>query len=87
MTVELLAIVQAEEQADALLKEAQDRKERAIKRALDDRQAQLSSITMPPPSEPKLKALNPNLEKLKATARKNKAKAVKAILEGLHVQD
>jgi hypothetical protein len=87
VTVELLKIVEAEQQADALVKEAQERKELAIKKALEERQFKLSNLKVPETAQPKLKPLNPDLERIKQVARKNRSKAIKAILEELHVQE
>jgi hypothetical protein len=82
--VELLAIVQAEAEADSLVAEAQARKDAAIKQALEERKIKLANIRPLAPSEPALRDLKPNLDTLKRTAQKNKAKAVKKILEAIY---
>jgi hypothetical protein len=82
--VELLAIVQAEAEADSLVAEAQARKDAAIKQALEERKIKLASIKPLAPPEPALRDLKPNLDALKRTAQKNKAKAVKKILEAIY---
>lgn len=82
--MELLAIVQAEAEADRLLQDAKDRKEAAIKRALEERKFKLSNLKAPAVHEPVLHELKPNLEQIKRAAQKNKAKAVRKILEELY---
>jgi cell division septum initiation protein DivIVA len=76
--------MQAEQQADDMLKQARERKERLIKEALAEREQMLTSIKPPTLEEPTLKPLRPDIEGLKRAARKNKAKAVARILEAIH---
>jgi hypothetical protein len=82
--VELLAIVQAEAEADRLVAEAQSRKEAATKQALEERAAKLANIRAPVVQEPTLRNLKQNFDQLKLRAQKNKAKAIKKILEEIY---
>lgn len=82
---ELLQILRAEESADALVAEALARKEEAIAQALKRREERLANITTPPiPPAPTIKRTS-NAARLDAAARKNMRKAVRAILEAMHV--
>jgi hypothetical protein len=81
--VELLAIVQAEQQADALVKSAQLHKDAVLAQALKDREYKLTNLSSPVLQEPKVREAKPNLEKIQLAAKKNKKKAVAKILEAL----
>lgn len=82
--MELLAVVEAEDKAEALVKEAQERKQQAIRDALQQRDEQLAKLKAPAVSTPNLKPLATNVEQLKGVAKRNKAKALKLILEELN---
>jgi hypothetical protein len=82
--VELLAVVEAEEQADALVHDAQARKEQAIRDALKSREEQLAKVKPPVLSEPKIKPVQSQASQIKERARKNKVKAIAKVLEEIY---
>ena len=82
--VELLAIVHAEEAAESLLKEAQERREQAIHDALTDREYRLQNIKPPTPVAPDLKPAKPDTRRIEQLAKTNRRRAVKRILEAIH---
>lgn len=84
MAIELLAIVQAEQQAEALVKEANDRKQALLRQALAQRELMLKSLKAPEPQPVELRQPDLKLRALAETARRNKAKAVGVILEGFY---
>lgn len=84
MSVDLLAVVQAEAEADKLVQDALASKEQLIAAALARRKELLESIKPPVLQEPRLRPLDPGITRLKAVARKNKQRAVKAVLEALY---
>jgi hypothetical protein len=84
LAVELLAIVQAEQAAEALVNDAQEQKEAMIKEAYRQQVLQLAAVIAPQPVVPQLHQQHPRLDLLKETAKRNKAKAVKRILEELY---
>lgn len=81
MSVELLTIVNAEQQAEQLVQQALEHKEAAIKAAMEERQFKLSNLKGPQPKIPEVRSRKPDVESLKETAKRNKAKAVSKILE------
>ena len=82
--VELLAIVEAEQAADALLNEAEERRQQAIKEAMADREFRLANLKPPVMAPLAVKAAKPDLASIRQQAKRNKRKAVAAILEELH---
>ena len=84
--MELLAVVHAEQAADALIKEAQDGKEQAIKQAFAEREFKLKNLKTPLAHIPELQPLRPNLEQLKETARRNQQKTISRILEEFYAE-
>jgi len=83
---ELLAIVQAEREADSLLKEADDRRARALQEALVERKRRLRDVSVPdepvsPPRTPR-----PQTVAIHNIASKNRTKAIARILEEVHAQ-
>lgn len=86
MSNELLAIVQAEEQADSILEKAQRQKEKAIQEAERSRIERLQSFHPPTPQPVHVEPLRIDLDGLKRKAKKNKDAAVRKILEGIRAE-
>ena len=84
MTVDLLAVVKAEAQADALIREAHERQEEALRTAAKEREQKLAELQSPSVQVAPLPALHSDATKLKETARRNTDAAVKLILEELY---
>lgn len=80
---ELLTVVQAEETADAVIRDAQRRAEDLIAGLMRERELLLAN-TRPPVLRPvSLPPLDPGLDRLRSAAKRNMRKAVQRILEEL----
>ncbi|MDD9953215.1 MAG: hypothetical protein OXR66_02675 [Candidatus Woesearchaeota archaeon] len=80
----LLAVVQAEEHAEQLVQEAEQAKTTSIQHALKERERKLTGLHKPEAKKPTLKEKRLGLSSFEKKAKKNKAKAIKKILEELY---
>ncbi len=79
--MELSVIVKAEEKAEDLVRKAEEKKASAIAAALREREERLANVRAPAKRTISLATPPPDLEALRASAGRNKARAVQRILE------
>lgn len=82
--MELSVIVKAEERAEDLIRKAEEKKAAAAAAALREREERLVSVRPPAKRAISLATPPPELEALRASAQRNKARAVQKILEAFH---
>ena len=83
--VELLALVQAEQKADQCIAEALSRRKELLSQVEKERQEQLASIEPRKIQAGSVKVKDAKITEIDTLAKKNMSKAVKQILEEMHV--
>lgn len=82
--MELSKIVKAEEQAEKIIRDAEKKRQDAIDRALQEREASLANVQPPAKAAITPKTALPDLKHIEEVAKQHREAAVKAILEGFH---
>jgi vacuolar-type H+-ATPase subunit H len=84
MAVELVEILRAEEEADAIVKAAKERHEARVKQALEEQQAAFSTNIAMRPRPLHLSPIKTDEKRLRAIAAKNRERALKRIMEAIY---